>query len=99
MFNHVHHSPLPGVYSMSLLCKFDRRLMNRRTRRSFRGILETLEQRLAPATFVVNSIGDQAAVDPSKGAETASGGITLRSAIQAANAHSNDAVRSRSHRI
>jgi hypothetical protein len=36
-----------------------RRLTNKgRTRCSFRGVLETLEQRLAPATFVVNSTLD-----------------------------------------
>ena len=28
MFNHVHHSSLPGAYSMRCHCKFDRRLMN-----------------------------------------------------------------------
>ena len=44
-----------------------------------------------PSTFVVNSIYDQPAVDPSAGAETATGTITLRSAIQAANSHPNDA--------
>ncbi len=76
---------------MNVLSVFERPLMGRRrSRRSFRGILEPLKQRLAPATSVVNSTADQSAVDPSKGAETASSGITLRSAIQAANEHAND---------
>jgi uncharacterized repeat protein (TIGR01451 family) len=43
------------------------------------------------STYVVNSAIDQPAVDPTAGAETASGVITFRSAIQAANAHPNDA--------
>src|SRR3954452_16429826 len=76
---------------MNVLKAFERPMMKRRRLRcSFRGILEPLEQRLAPATFVVNSIYDQLAVDPSAGGETATGTITLRSAIQAANVHPND---------
>src|SRR4051794_9196939 len=72
-------------------CAFDRRSRKQRRKRfSFPGFPEVLEQRLAPATFVVNSIYDQPAVNPSVGAETASGSITLRSAIQAANVHPND---------
>lgn len=62
----------------------------RRVRHSLRGFLELLEPRLAPATFIVNSTGDQPAADPTAGAATALGPITLRSAIQAANAHAND---------
>jgi uncharacterized repeat protein (TIGR01451 family) len=78
---------------MNVPCAIDRRSKpRRRARQSFRGLLEPLEPRLAPATFVVNSTADQPAVDPSNGAETASGSITLRSAIEAANAHSNDAA-------
>jgi uncharacterized repeat protein (TIGR01451 family) len=64
----------------------------RRPRGTFRGALEALERRIAPATFVVNSIFDQPAADPTVGAETSSGQVTLRSAIQAANLHPNDAT-------
>lgn len=77
---------------MNLPCPAVRRdKMRRRTRHSFRGLLETLEPRLALSTFAVNSTGDAPAVNPSQGPETASGQITLRSAIQAASAHTNDA--------
>jgi uncharacterized repeat protein (TIGR01451 family) len=76
---------------MSVPCRLNRRHKTRRHNRcSFQGNLDLLEQRLVPTTFVVNSAFDQPAVDPSSGAETASGVITLRSAIQAANLHAND---------
>src|SRR3974390_3160557 len=79
-------------YSMSVSCVFDRRRKKRRRKgHSFPGKLESLEQRLALSTYIVNSAYDQPAVDPSSGAETASGTITFRSAIQAANVHPNDA--------
>lgn len=77
---------------MNILCRFDHRSKRRRqARRPFRGFVEPLEQRLELSAFVVNSTGDQPALDPSAGAETAAHEITLRSAIQAANAHPNDA--------
>jgi len=59
-----------------------------RTRRSLPG-LEVLEDRLAPATFTVNSLADlsiQAGVNPVTGAIVGQGHtVTLRSAIAAAN--------------
>jgi uncharacterized repeat protein (TIGR01451 family) len=76
---------------MSVSSKLERRQKTRRRNRQlFPGILESLEWRLVPSTFVVNSAIDQPALDPSAGAETASGVITFRSAIQAANFHVND---------
>ncbi len=47
--------------------------MNDQTHGSW-GCLETLEERIAPATFVVSSVGDDG------------GGTTLREAIESANA-------------
>src|SRR4051794_943529 len=85
------HPLIREVYSMNVSSLSGRRShARRRARHSFRGLLETLETRLALSTFVVSSTGDAPAVDSSKGAETAAGTITLRSAIQAANAHPND---------
>jgi uncharacterized repeat protein (TIGR01451 family) len=76
---------------MNASCAFDRRPKKRYTRRSLHGLLERLEPRLMPSTYVVNSTFDQPAADPTKGAETSANTITFRSAIQAANAHPNDA--------
>jgi uncharacterized repeat protein (TIGR01451 family) len=79
-------------YSVAVSYAVDRASRKqRRSRHSFHRTIEALEQRLAPATFVVNSIYDQPAADPTKGAETSANTITLRSAIQAANEHPNDA--------
>jgi hypothetical protein len=47
--------------------------------------LESLERRIALATFLVNSVGDEPAADLTTG-QTALNTITLRSAIEAANA-------------
>jgi uncharacterized repeat protein (TIGR01451 family) len=55
-----------------------------RHRLGFRPSLESLEDRLAPAIFNVNSLADTHATDLTKGTD-ASGHITLRSAIEAAN--------------
>src|SRR5437868_4387895 len=58
---------------------------SKRRRKKGRGLmLEILEDRLAPATFNVNSFVDTDAVNLSTGQDQA-GSITLRSAIEAAN--------------
>jgi hypothetical protein len=64
-----------------------RQALNRRPTRSRPG-LEMLETRITPSTFRVNTLLDTVAVDLKSGKD-ASGHITLRSAIQAANARPN----------
>jgi hypothetical protein len=49
--------------------------------------LEELENRLVPAVFIVNTVADTPAVNLTTGQDSA-GNISLRSAIQAANANS-----------
>lgn len=58
-----------------------------RRRAGFPSALEPLEERRVPATLTVNTLLDLPAVDPSSGnPNTSDGTISLRSAIQAANA-------------
>src|SRR5260370_7015346 len=61
-----------------------RRDQRRRPRNGFQPWLETLEDRMAPAVFVVNTTADTVAANLVTG-QDASGNIRLRSAIQAAN--------------
>lgn len=66
-----------------------RRTLPRTARRrlALRSAVETLEGRLMPATFTVNTFADAVDVSPGAGtALTAAGKISLRSAVQEANA-------------
>jgi hypothetical protein len=62
---------------------------NKRNRKGTRPALECLEPRVVLSTFTVNTVLDSVAKDPKTGGKNASGHISLRSAIQAANARPN----------